>query len=98
VTSPATRNPTSSSRRRPFAAGDFNGDGKPDLVGFAYCCGTMNVLLNEGGGKFGNPTSFATTGNPVSLATGDLDGNGLADVVVGHFNPGGVALHLAGCP
>jgi len=39
-----------------FASGDFNGDGKPDLA-TVQVSGTVNVILNQGGGRFGSPIS-----------------------------------------
>src|SRR5262249_25338283 len=79
---------------QPMAAGDFNGDGKIDLVGYAQCCAAIGMWPNEGGGKFGALVSFPTLGAPAALAAADIDGNGLADVVVSH---GGIAVHLATC-
>ncbi len=52
------------------ATGDFNGDGKADLLGI----GPGTVLLQQGGG---NEQSFNT--NTTGGLTGDFNGDGLSD-------------------
>jgi hypothetical protein len=62
--------------------GDFDGDGDQDLVGLHN--GGVELLVNQGGGTFGNPSSlpipFGYSGQV--LATGDLDGDGRSEIVV----------------
>src|SRR5947207_2089137 len=73
------------------AAGDFNGDGKMDLVGLSINSGidavrVVTVLLGNGDGTFRPPIS--TNGNwgqgsgPYSIVVGDFDRDGRTDVVV----------------
>jgi hypothetical protein len=50
-----------------FASGDFNNDGKPDLA-TVQVSGTVNVVLNQGGGHFGSPISTRTDTNNVGGA------------------------------
>lgn len=67
-----------------LAAGDFNGDGKPDLV-FYGTPAEVVILPNEGGGKFGPPRRIKTgdaleSGN--ALAVGDVDRDGRDDIAL----------------
>lgn len=74
------------------AVGDLNGDGKPDLVVANLCqnnnckssnSGVVSVLLGNGDGTFQLAQAYATGGfGSSSVAIGDLNGDGNADVVV----------------
>jgi hypothetical protein len=61
--------------------GDFNQDGKPDLLLEAGCCpfSLVHVLLGQGNGSFVPVNPFAVTG-PAFLADGNADGR--PDLVV----------------
>ena len=74
------------------AVGDFNGDGKPDLV-VASCSpigscggdieGVVSIMLGNGDGTFGPPTKFGSGGvEGTSVAVADFNGDGKLDIVV----------------
>jgi hypothetical protein len=65
------------------AVGDFNGDGKIDLVvANGNSPGTISVLLGKGDGTFQSPANFATAQNPQGVAVGDFNGDGKLDLAV----------------
>lgn len=60
--------------------GDFNGDGKADVVVAGV---KLAVLMGLGNGSFGAEQAYALPGNSlVNVAAGDFNGDGRADVVV----------------
>jgi len=68
---------------------DFNGDGKVDLAvannaGLipSQAANTVSVLLGKGDGTFGAPVSFPVGQRPYTLAAGDFNRDGKADLAV----------------
>ena len=73
------------------AVGDFNGDGKSDLVTGDLASNTASVLLGNGNGTFAARQSFATGAGPFSVTVGDFNGDGVPDLVTGDW--GGCGQH-----
>ena len=78
-----------------ITAGDFNGDGKVDLVTADAFGNTVSVHVGNGDGTFGAATSFAVGTFPVSVVTGDFNGDGSLDLATADFG-GSTASVLLG--
>jgi hypothetical protein len=67
------------------AAGDLNGDGKPDLVVVNNESNDIAVLLGNGDGTFRAAVTYSVGGvNPGSVVIADVNGDGVPDLVVGN--------------
>ena len=79
-----------------IAVGDFNGDGKLDLVVPDSTDNNVTILLGNGDGTFA-----AATGSPISIAGGpnvvtvaDFNGDGKLDLAIANGNNGTVTILL----
>jgi FG-GAP-like repeat len=83
-----------------LGVGDFNGDGRLDLVVGIECyniptngcaVGSVSIYLGNGDGTLASPTSYSTVGNTALLpVVGDFNGDGKLDVIAGSaFASGG---------
>lgn len=75
------------------AVGDVNGDSKPDLLVANQCVssgvcdhGTLGVLLGNGDGTFQTVRTYDSAGSlAISVAVGDVDGDGKLDALVANY-------------
>jgi hypothetical protein len=75
------------------AVEDVNGDGKPDLLVANYCAdsecstdGNVGVLIGNGDGTFRAAVPYSSGAyHTVSVAVGDVNGDGKLDLVVGSY-------------
>jgi hypothetical protein len=74
---------------------DVNGDGKRDVVTTASRVDAVSVLLNNGGGHFGDHVEYPTGDTPASLAVADLNGDRRPDLVTANNDAGTISV-LAG--
>ncbi len=65
--------------------GDFNNDGKLDIV-IPVTSGSVQVLLNNGSGIFLSPVSHTVSGPPKELEAADVNGDGSLDLMIGYYN------------
>jgi len=82
-------------------AGDVNGDGIPDVVmtnaGFSnYPNHNLAVMLGNGDGTLAAPVTFAAGNGPESVAVSDVNGDGVADLLVSDYGDGTVGVILGG--
>lgn len=82
---------------RSVAVGDVNNDGYPDLAAANYANDSVSVFRNDEDGTFDgiSRADYTTANQPISVAIGDLDNNGWADIATADDNtPGYVSVFL----
>lgn len=77
------------------AIGDLDGDGKPDLVTGNYGSGNAISLLRNTGSSgtisFASKVDLTSGSGPISVAVGDLDGDGKPDLAIANADNGTVS-------
>jgi hypothetical protein len=87
-----------------MAVGDFNGDGRPDLVAANINDNnTVSVRLNTTAAgaatpTFAAPQTFAVGADPLSVVVGDYNGDGRPDLAAANFQDGTVSVLLNTTP
>lgn len=86
---PAVTYPSGGLQPWSVAVSDVNGDGKPDVLVANQCSdsfctnGLLGVLIGYGDGTFQTPVTYSSGGqNSVSIAAADVNGDGMADLLV----------------
>lgn len=76
-------------------AADFNGDKKVDLATVNTYDGTVSVLMNAGGGKFGAAASYpVSSGQYGTIVSADFSGDGFPDIATANYSAGTVSILL----
>jgi hypothetical protein len=86
---------TTGATPRAVAIGDIDGDGKAELVTANQGENSVSVFRNTGSAgtiSFAAKTDFTTGQAPLSVAIGDLDGDGKLDVSAGNFTDNTVSV------
>src|SRR6266481_3683663 len=76
------------------AVGDFNRDGKLDLVISNELNTTVSVLLGNGDGTFQAAQDFAVDNDPVSVTVNDFNGDGAPDLAVANLHALSISVLL----
>ncbi len=71
--------------------GDFNGDGRVDVVVTGGATGTVKTLLSNGDGTFQAPISSPAGLSPQAIVTADFNGDGKLDVAASQ-SPSGIDI------
>jgi hypothetical protein len=81
------------------AIGDFNNDGKQDFATANSGASTLSLRFGNGSGGFSAASySEINTGTtPLSVAVGDLNGDGIQDFVTANDGSNNLSIRLAAC-
>ncbi len=83
---------------RDVAAGDLDGDGRPDLAASSWGANALSVMRNAAGTdgvtaqSFQDRTNFIAGKNPTPVLIADFDLDGKPDIAVGNFNGGNISV------
>jgi len=75
--------------------GDFNNDGKLDAAVTSYD-GELRVFLQNQSGRLDDSIFYATGARPEALAVGDLNHDGLDDIVTANFSDNTISVFIQG--
>jgi hypothetical protein len=77
-----------------ITVGDFNGDGKLDLVVANSGSSNVSVLLGNGDGTFQTAVNYGAGAGAQSVASADFNGNSKLDLAVANGNSNNVSILL----
>ncbi len=78
-----------------FSVADYNGDGKPDLACVNHFLNTVSVLMNTstvGDISFAPKIDITTVVHPISIVSGDIDRDGMADMIISNEDDSSVSV------
>src|ERR1700687_5737805 len=76
------------------SSGDFNGDGKVDLVAGDITNNDLVMLLGNGDGTLKAPVSYHLTSSPRFIVVNDFNRDGKLDVAFGDSSPANISILL----
>jgi hypothetical protein len=93
---PAIKSSATNSRQFIYsmAIGDFNGDGKPDVVGTDVNFANVLVLLGNGDGTFQPPVSYAVDNGPNAVVIADFNNDGKLDFATLNYYTSDISVVL----
>ena len=80
---PASARPVSSGKFKTVTLSDLDNDGNADLVAAGSQPTMLTISYGDGQGRLLSPETLATRGDILSLAVGDVTGDGVAEIVIG---------------
>lgn len=93
---PETNLTTTGTAHHAVAAGDLDGDGKPDLVLVNTNPASISVYRNTSSGAaitFSTNQDYPSNNYPYAIAIGDVDGDGKPDIVIADYSGGVVSVY-----
>jgi hypothetical protein len=80
-----------------LTTGDFNGDGHIDIavaIDGGATAGSIGLLLGNGDGSFQAAGRYPIGHTPASVATGDFNGDGRADLAIANYSDSNISILL----
>ncbi len=74
------------------AIGDFNNDGRPDVVNTYSFSSNLSVLLSDSDGGLGTAVNYTVGNRPNAMAIGDLNGDTILDIITANAQADEVAI------